>query len=634
MARLNSTTINDTGYLSIPVGTEAQRIATVSGTTVFFTSAGNTSWTVPANVYNVEVLVVGGGGGGGSDMGGGGGGGGVVYDGTYGVTPGASISITVASGGSGGPAGANQSRGSNGGNSVFGNITAYGGGGGASRHSSNGAAASDGASGGGGSGGRGSGTTSYGGTPGKAIYDQGYEGSPSGTTWYPGGGGGAGGVGRHSPGDGGQGVVNNITGSDIFWGGGGGGSGYSARGGNGGIGGGGGGAVLTTYGGIGYNNGAGGGGGGINTWAQTPGGAGGANTGGGGGGGAHYNSNNAGGTGGSGIVVVKYNTTSQDANPVTGGIRINSDNQEVEVLSGTGDWQTLTTPYKARQVITTSYMMGGYKSSAAWNNVNRTSHATDTTQNLGDGSLERSFNYQSGATGKDIGYVFGAGNGHAIPSNYIIGYNMRTESQYTGMQSRTLSGNSYNSGTIQKEFYMAWHSGGQSSNTVHKYNLMNEVMVTETAGFYTGNTWGMYWENEGSLYWENDSRLMNFSTGAWTSWSGTQPSNHHQQKSLMGKLNFCWAGNQGSYNGGNSFRRTSFVTRQTSGTYSKPRANCGEENFACGQDWGYMIGNYDGAQNNGSFKWYYYTETGVNGGTTMEPKGKAGASSGFCTWRD
>ena len=72
----------------------------------------------------------------------------------------------------------------------------------------------------------------------------------------------------------------------------------------------------------------------------------------------------------------------------------------------------------------------------------------------------------------------------------------------------------------------------------------------------------------------------------------------------MGKLNFCWAGNQGSYNGGNSFRRTSFVTRQTSGTYSKPRANCGEENFACGQDWGYMIGNYDGAQNNGSFKWY------------------------------
>ena len=92
--------------------------------------------------------------------------------------------------------------------------------------------------------------------------------------------------------------------------------------------------------------------------------------------------------------------------------------------------------------------------------------ATETSKEFIEGSITelskrkinyntvQKFNYQSGATGKDIGYVFGAGNGHAIPSNYIIGYNMRTESQYTGMQSRTLSGNSYNSGTIQKEFYM------------------------------------------------------------------------------------------------------------------------------------------------------------------------------------
>ena len=73
MAILRNTTINDTGYLSLPVGTTAQRLSSAAGTLVYFTSVSTSQWTVPANVNSVEVLVVGGGGGGGSDMGGGGG---------------------------------------------------------------------------------------------------------------------------------------------------------------------------------------------------------------------------------------------------------------------------------------------------------------------------------------------------------------------------------------------------------------------------------------------------------------------------------------------------------------------------------------------------------------------------------
>jgi hypothetical protein len=641
MAKLDSTTINDTGYLALPVGTQAQRVATQSGTLVYFTTPGTTSWTVPANVENVEVLIVGGGGGGGNDMGGGGGGGGVVYLPAYNVTPGASISVVVGAGGAGAPAGTSGPSGSNGQSSEFDGITAYGGGGGASDHDNSIYPAGDGASGGGASGGAlppsgGTGGGGYGGSSrGRAIYGgQGHDGAWSEIGyWYPGGGGGAGSQGRSNPAHGGDGAACDITGTVLFWGGGGGGSGYSGPGGNGGIGGGGGGAVGTTFGGIGYNNGSNGGGGGTGTWAQTPGGNGGANTGGGGGGGSHYNAGNNGGTGGSGIVIVKYSTTSKDTYPTSGAIRINSDTGAAEYYSSEGNWTSMAVPFKARTVITHAYMIGGYKDSSAWNNVNRTTVATDTTINLGDGSVERSFNYQSGACSRDIGYVFGAGNGHAISSNYIIAFNMRTEQNYTGLQSRTLSENGLNTGTIFKEHYTAWNIGGGRGNLT-KFNLINEVIVQTTAGWSSTAQWGMSWENEGLMYWENDSRLFNFVTESNTTWSGTQPSNHHQQKAVQSKLNYAWAGNEGSYSGGTNLRRTNFVTRTTAGTYAKPRANCGEENFTLGQDWQYMLGNYDGAQNNGSWKWYYYTETGVNTSSTTEPKGKAGSSSGHCVWRD
>ena len=123
-------------------------------------------------------------------------------------------------------------------------------------------------------------------------------------------------------------------------------------------------------------------------------------------------------------------------------------------------------------------------------------------------------------------------------------------------------------------------------------------------------------------------------TETYHTWHGTQPSNHPQQKSIPSKLNYCWAGNEGTYAGGNSFRRTNFITHQTAGTYSKPRGNCGEENFGSGQDHAYCLGEFNGAQNNNSFRWNFYTETGPTGGYTMEPKGKAGSSSGSCGWRD
>ena len=111
--------------------------------TVFNSTPGGGTWTVPAGVTSVEALVVAGGGAGGWMYGGGGGAGGIVHHTSFATTPAASVTVTV---GAGGAAQNSNATPVAGGDSVFSTITAKGGGGGG--NSGNGAA--DGGSGGGG----------------------------------------------------------------------------------------------------------------------------------------------------------------------------------------------------------------------------------------------------------------------------------------------------------------------------------------------------------------------------------------------------------------------------------------------------------------------------------------------------
>jgi len=140
---LKNTTIAGTGHLTIPVGTTNQRPAvntsiiqwTNTGSQAYSVLSGatptlsNTTWTAPAGVNTVEVLVVAGGGGGGNAIansgtpGGGGGAGGVVHNANYSVTPGQTYAIVA---GAGGTAVANMGaspvggKGRQGSNSLFG----------------------------------------------------------------------------------------------------------------------------------------------------------------------------------------------------------------------------------------------------------------------------------------------------------------------------------------------------------------------------------------------------------------------------------------------------------------------------------------------------------------------------------
>ncbi|MGM0554590.1 MAG: glycine-rich domain-containing protein, partial [Pseudomonadota bacterium] len=257
---------------------------------------GDGSFEVPAEVAEVEYLVVGGGGGGGggSSAGGGGGGAGGLREGSANVDDSTTYSVGVGSGGAGGRGGESADFGSDGGDSWIQDaagddlVRSNGGGGGARGEIYTGHAGRDGGSGGGGSrwSGGGSGTSGEGNEGGGSEFDLGPGSS---------GGGGAAEAGKSESGsaggDGGAGKTSTITGRERAYAGGGGGGNHDS--------------------GTRSDGGTGGGGKGghwDNGWRGQSASA---NTGGGGGGGGGTVSwwnpdGNNGGSGGSGIVVVRY----------------------------------------------------------------------------------------------------------------------------------------------------------------------------------------------------------------------------------------------------------------------------------------------------------------------------------------
>ena len=286
---LKNLTINDTGSVTLPVGSTAQRPTAAAGMTRFNNSLGaeeyynGSAWVSKKPMtYNADFIVVGGGGGGGGNgpgpgTGGGGGGGGVVL-GNIPIVVGTVYAASIGTGGSGGSS-AGSVAGTAGSSTTLTNnssgqtFTAYGGGPGGNAGNTSNPATLNGGSGGGGTTGiplAGSTTQTY--QNGVLCY-----GSPGTAGTYP-SAGGATSSGSANTGVGGNGYPTNITGSITYYGGGGGTWAGTS--------------VVTANGGLG-------GGGGLGTGptdaAGTP------NTGGGGG---NSYSSSPGGTGGSGVVIV------------------------------------------------------------------------------------------------------------------------------------------------------------------------------------------------------------------------------------------------------------------------------------------------------------------------------------------
>ena len=301
--------------------------------------------------------------------------------------------------------------------------------------------------------------------------------------------------------------------------------------------------------------------------------------------------------------------------------------------------QSANLAFKYRQIIAYGYLAGGYKDSSPWKNVHKTVAATDQTSHVGQ-LLDYPVSYTKGACSKTILFVFSSNSDNAwkgpdtVHGTYTSAVNMSNDTGYANQTKFNLFNARSDLAVMFKETEMAYIVAG-GTTSVEKFNLANETNIT---GFnltsFNSSEGASAFSDENNGYAYNSGNGVKFSFSTETFSNGSVWGAHGQQKGISSKVGKGYAGNEGSYNGGYNLRRWTTSNDTNIGTVAKPHANCGEENFTMGQDWQYMLGNYDGTgQNNTSWKFYYASDTGSNSVQGLAPGVNAGTSSGTCGWR-
>jgi len=290
-----------------------------------------------------------------------------------------------------------------------------------------------------------------------------------------------------------------------------------------------------------------------------------------------------------------------------------------------------------RTIYTRGYMHCGYQGGSPWRNTNRTIHNTDTTTNLGD-MMDNTGSYLDGGFTDYNTFVFNDSGGVGGTSSYTSSMSMITETLRTHNSNRDLRTSRSNCKTLMNPgLTLIYITGGNQTNT-DKYSAVTDTMLT-VGGPDNGNTsggtggglsgfWGQYF---GVIDANSAGAYLSWGTETWTSldiFSG-QSSTDGQPKGLSSKWGFGYNA-PGTYNGSSTLYKFNDVTLSYISGIGRPES-CGEENWQVGQDWGYSLGSYNGGnQTNNTQKVYYTTDTISNMGSTTQPKGHGGASSGAC----
>ena len=170
--------------------------------------------------------------------------------------------------------------------------------------------------------------------------------------------------------------------------------------------------------------------------------------------------------------------------------------------------------------------------------------------------------------------------------------------------------------------------------SVMKFNFTTQQWMSSigsAAGPNSDTMSSVYHETKGFHYGNNSALKFVFATESQS--SSSVAGAHGQQKGISSKLTYLYNGNEGDYAGGNNLRRWSVATETNVGNVGKPITNCGEEDFDMGQDRQFMLGNYNGEQNNRSWRFNYATDSGYEGSSTMQSKGVPGRSSAYSAQR-
>lgn len=320
-----------------------------------------------------------------------------------------------------------------------------------------------------------------------------------------------------------------------------------------------------------------------------------------------------------------------------------------------------------RSIFTHGFTSGGYKDSNPWRTVHKTWHSNDITISCGE-QIQWASAYSGGTFSDYYGYHHGTGGSYTGASTHTSSYSLVTGANrvvngtpagatpggpfgYTGKDpANDGQGIAYGSGgvtgtgtwelSVSRTYFSAgvnqlgqvgYITGGGETAACDKFNFPTEIMYTTNSTGVTGShataahgasyNW---WSIAGNL------RSMLFSSDSWAVWSpGTAFSTDGVCKFLSTKLGYHYGGTSSNVTTG--FGRWSDSTgAYTSNTLSKPQA-LGEENFQMGQNWGYCLGQYNGLQNNYTFKVNYSTDSMSVLGTASQPKGHAGMSSACCS---
>lgn len=341
---------------------------------------------------------------------------------------------------------------------------------------------------------------------------------------------------------------------------------------------------------------------------------------------------------------------------------------EAHIVAGAG--------WRYRTILTHGFIAAGYKGYTPWRSVNKTWHATDTTFYVGE-NLDRAGAYLDGCFSDLNAYVYGTSHtwsGSAAHTSSYSLHNGTSRSQnndnFTAFGSGTapygyignnpasdglaygdqaglasspptspgtggwgMSVNRVNHGCASTQINQAGYVFGGTSNVTSKHHFPTEVMYTTTT---SPVTWGATCATGGQtrayigggtstayLY------TMAYSNDAFTTWSWPAGvTTDGVNKALMTKYGHFYFGRDTN----TSTAQYKFSDSTTSYMASLTKlGSFGEENYQMGQDWGYMIGMFNGQQSNWTVKYTYSNDAMATLGFAAQPKGHYGTSSGCCS---
>jgi hypothetical protein len=292
--------------------------------------------------------------------------------------------------------------------------------------------------------------------------------------------------------------------------------------------------------------------------------------------------------------------------------------------------------FYTRTIYTRGYAMCGYQSSSPWRNTNRTIHSTDTTTNLGD-MMDYGASYVDAGFSDYNAYLFNDSGAVQGNTSFTSSMSMVTESYRTHTSSWDMTVSRTNCKSLMNKGLTSIYITGGANSSTDKLSTVTDTMLGAgtigangaTSGGTAGGLSGFFGEFYGIIGANSNSSSLSWTTETWTTGTWSWCSNTDgQPKGLSSKYGLGYNAS-GSYGGSSTLYKFNDTTGSLISSMSRPDT-CGEENCQIGQDWGYTLGSYNGAQTNNSTKTSYTTDSCVALGSTGQPKGHGGMSSGGC----